>query len=217
MLGERRTIPRSSIEARGRGSGRDRRWIAALRRSPRTGSTEHRGDRGMTPIARSRGHGRAARHHGPAISHRRSIDRCRAAPTRAWHRQDGASELVFARAVRFAIEPLRKESLNGYRPEMDGDGDGIACEPYHGRQRYPAGNFRSGALADISSKRFARTHPVSRSSYFGCVRDPPSWHRPAWHFCNFINSASAYKMGSAQFHIAEMKIRGGADALGRIE
>jgi len=21
----------------------------------------------------------------------------------------------------------------GYRPEMDGDGDGIACEPYHGR------------------------------------------------------------------------------------
>ncbi len=20
----------------------------------------------------------------------------------------------------------------GYRPEMDGDGDGIACEPYHG-------------------------------------------------------------------------------------
>jgi hypothetical protein len=25
------------------------------------------------------------------------------------------------------------EGQPGYRPELDGDGDGIACEPYHGR------------------------------------------------------------------------------------
>ena len=35
-----------------------------------------------------------------------------------------------ARAARAA--PIY-EGEPGYRPELDGDGDGIACEPYYGR------------------------------------------------------------------------------------
>jgi hypothetical protein len=65
-----------------------------------------------------------------------------AAP-RAWHRADAAAiapsdaQTVVAypncsAAHAAGIYSIR-EGEPGYRPELDADGDGLACEPYHGR------------------------------------------------------------------------------------
>ena len=79
--------------------------------------------------ARKRARSRAARPH-------RAVAATARAPVRlAAVRQ--APEIYFAgcKAVRAAgLAPLYR-GQPGYRAEMDGDGDGIACEPYRGRGR----------------------------------------------------------------------------------
>ena len=66
-----------------------------------------------------------------------SLFRAPTPPTQArWETAAPPSQTVYYRNCREAraagVAPIYR-GQPGYRPEMDGDGDGIACEPYHGR------------------------------------------------------------------------------------
>jgi hypothetical protein len=58
-----------------------------------------------------------------------------------WTEEPAPEQLMIEQSASYSgcdeVRALGKDPIYqgqpGYRPEMDGDGDGIACEPYRGR------------------------------------------------------------------------------------